>query len=146
MKTKELSFAPFVRPPAIVHCIIFICVSRDWLQTTYSNFHSRHIYAFGQISLSCALRNSALETARKGELQRPTLLKHLNGSRKLRQLRNIIRGIWRNSNTKKEKEKDIIPLLKTGTFAVTLVSFEPDLKMRIPKIRTKKCLDIFIAG
>ena len=33
-KTKDLSLAPFVRPPAIVHCSIGICVSRDWLQTT----------------------------------------------------------------------------------------------------------------
>ena len=32
-KTKDLSLAPFVRPPAIVHCTIVICVSRDWLQT-----------------------------------------------------------------------------------------------------------------
>ena len=34
-KTKDLSLAPFVRPPAIGHCIIVICVSRDKLQTRY---------------------------------------------------------------------------------------------------------------
>ena len=34
-KTRDLSLAPFVRPPAIVHCSIIICVSRDWLQITY---------------------------------------------------------------------------------------------------------------
>ena len=34
-KTKDLSLAPFVRPPAIVHWSIVICVSRDWLQTIY---------------------------------------------------------------------------------------------------------------
>ena len=33
-KTKDLSLAPFVRPPAIVHWSIVICVSRGWLQTT----------------------------------------------------------------------------------------------------------------
>ena len=31
-KTKDLSLAPFVRPSAIVHYIIVICVSRCWLQ------------------------------------------------------------------------------------------------------------------
>ena len=35
-KTKDLSLAHFVRPPAIVHCSIIICVPRDWLQTTCS--------------------------------------------------------------------------------------------------------------
>ena len=35
-KTKDFSLAPFVRPPAIVHCSIVICVPRDWLQTTYN--------------------------------------------------------------------------------------------------------------
>ena len=34
-KTKDLSLAPFVCPPAIVHCSIVICVSIDWLQTLY---------------------------------------------------------------------------------------------------------------
>ena len=34
-KTKDLSLASFVLPPAIVHYIIVICVSRDRLQTTY---------------------------------------------------------------------------------------------------------------
>ena len=29
------SLTPFVRPPAFVHFTIVICVSRDWLQTTY---------------------------------------------------------------------------------------------------------------
>ena len=28
----------FIRPPAIVHCSIVICVPRDWLQTTYSGY------------------------------------------------------------------------------------------------------------
>ena len=35
-KTKDLSLAPFVCPPAIVHCSIVICVSRDRLQTTFT--------------------------------------------------------------------------------------------------------------
>ena len=35
-KTIDLSLAPFVRPPAFVHFTIVICVSRDWLKTTYS--------------------------------------------------------------------------------------------------------------
>ena len=35
-KTKDLSLAAFVRPPAIVHFSIVICVSRDCLQTTYT--------------------------------------------------------------------------------------------------------------
>ena len=34
-ETKDLSLAPFVGPPAIVQCRIVICVSREWLQTTY---------------------------------------------------------------------------------------------------------------
>ena len=34
-KTIDLSLAPFVRPPAFVHFTIVICVSRDWLKTTY---------------------------------------------------------------------------------------------------------------
>ena len=34
-KTKDLSLAPFVRPPAIVDYIIVISVSGDWLQTIY---------------------------------------------------------------------------------------------------------------
>ena len=35
-KTKDsVLLAPFVRPPAIAHCSIVICVPRDWLQTTY---------------------------------------------------------------------------------------------------------------
>ena len=34
-ETKDLSLAPFVCPPAIVHYVIVICVSRDWLQTSY---------------------------------------------------------------------------------------------------------------
>ena len=34
-KTKDLSLAPFVCPPVIVHCSILICISRDWLQTSY---------------------------------------------------------------------------------------------------------------
>ena len=29
-QTKDLSLAVFVRPPAIVHYIIVICVARDW--------------------------------------------------------------------------------------------------------------------
>ena len=36
-KTKDLSLAPFVRPPEIVHCCIVIRIYRAWLQTTYSN-------------------------------------------------------------------------------------------------------------
>ena len=36
-KTIDLSVAPFVRPPAFVHFTIVICVSRDWLKTTYCN-------------------------------------------------------------------------------------------------------------
>ena len=35
MLVKDLSFAPFVPPPAIVHCRFVICVSRDSLQTIY---------------------------------------------------------------------------------------------------------------
>ena len=35
-KTIDLSLAPFVRPPAFVHFTIVICVSRDWLKTTYT--------------------------------------------------------------------------------------------------------------
>ena len=35
-KTKDLSLASFARPPAIVHCTIVICVSRDELQTPFS--------------------------------------------------------------------------------------------------------------
>ena len=34
-KPNDLIFAPFVRPPEIVHCSTVICVFRDWLQTTY---------------------------------------------------------------------------------------------------------------
>ena len=34
-KAKDLSLAPFVRPQAIAHCTIVICVSRDCLQTTF---------------------------------------------------------------------------------------------------------------
>ena len=34
-KTIDLSLAPFVRPPAFVRFTIVICVSRDWLKTTY---------------------------------------------------------------------------------------------------------------
>ena len=33
--TIDLSLAPFVRPPAFVRFTIVICVSRDWLKTTY---------------------------------------------------------------------------------------------------------------
>ena len=33
-KTKDRSLAPFVRPPAVVHYIIVICVSEGWLQTS----------------------------------------------------------------------------------------------------------------
>ena len=35
-KTIDLSLAPFVRPPAFVRFTTVICVSRDWLPTTYS--------------------------------------------------------------------------------------------------------------
>ena len=37
-KTKDLSLAPFARPPEIVHCIIVIGVSSDWLQTMYTPY------------------------------------------------------------------------------------------------------------
>ena len=37
-KTLDLSLASFVRPPAFVRFTIVICVSRDWLKTTYSCF------------------------------------------------------------------------------------------------------------
>ena len=35
-RTINFSLAPFVRPPAFVHFTIVICVSRDWLQPTYT--------------------------------------------------------------------------------------------------------------
>ena len=34
-KTKDLSLASFVRPPAIVHFSIIIGVSRGWLKTSF---------------------------------------------------------------------------------------------------------------
>ena len=37
-ETKDLSLAALVRPPAIVHFSIVMCVSRDWLQTIYRHF------------------------------------------------------------------------------------------------------------
>ena len=37
-KTKDLSFASFVRPPEVVHFSIVIGVSRGWLKTSYSLF------------------------------------------------------------------------------------------------------------
>ena len=40
-KTKDLSLASFVHPPAIVHYLIVICVSRDWLQTINRRTYSR---------------------------------------------------------------------------------------------------------
>ena len=41
---KRFLIAPFVRPPAIVHCSIVICVPRDWLQTTYIIKYSKVLY------------------------------------------------------------------------------------------------------
>ena len=42
-KTKHLSLAPFVRPPAIVHYTIVI-VSRDWLRTVYTSYGQKSSY------------------------------------------------------------------------------------------------------
>ena len=36
-KQKISKLAPFVHPPATVHCSIVTCVSRDWLQTSYTS-------------------------------------------------------------------------------------------------------------
>ena len=42
-KTKDLSLAPFVRPPEAVHFSVVIGVSRGWLETSYIVYHFQKI-------------------------------------------------------------------------------------------------------
>ena len=66
-RTKDFSLAPFVRPPAIVHCSIVICVPSDWLLTTYCHETPQGIHVYSVLFLaylrfdSCNVFISALE-------------------------------------------------------------------------------------
>ena len=57
-ETNDLPLAPFVRPPAIVHRSIVICVLRDWLQITYCHCltPNKQFKPFGDQSLKQHLR------------------------------------------------------------------------------------------
>ena len=44
-KTKDLSLAPFVCPPEVVHFSIVIDVPRGWLKTSYNTYPL--VYLFG---------------------------------------------------------------------------------------------------
>ena len=43
-KLKDLSLAPFVRPPEAVHFSVVIGVSRGWLETSYIVYHFQIIW------------------------------------------------------------------------------------------------------